>query len=231
MPHHASRSTSPPSSAPRVRPHIPPVPGRSHFKPRPTGGKWRRRPTSFHATARPMQRGYGWGRVGCGGAGAPRAGSRRAYPDNLRRRRELCRDFHPPHAIPGKPGALSQLCRLFQVVGALSNLDFVGNASRIARFLTDSTSHLDFARKPARRRRFPTFSRSSRPLSPTPSPAQPLTCADTQGTPPGPTTRQPSAQPQQPHRVLLQDQRPHLIADRQLLEVRQPPIGRDQGEV
>src|SRR6185437_11047671 len=34
MPHHASRSTSPPSSAPRVRPHIPPVPGRSHFKPR-----------------------------------------------------------------------------------------------------------------------------------------------------------------------------------------------------
>src|SRR5579875_3200714 len=30
--HHGARSTSPPSSAPRVRPHIPPVPGRSHFK-------------------------------------------------------------------------------------------------------------------------------------------------------------------------------------------------------
>src|SRR5579875_1850664 len=29
--HHLQRSTSPPSSAPRVRPHIPPVPGRSHF--------------------------------------------------------------------------------------------------------------------------------------------------------------------------------------------------------
>jgi len=30
-PHHSYRSNSPPSRAPRVRPHIPPVPGRSHL--------------------------------------------------------------------------------------------------------------------------------------------------------------------------------------------------------
>ena len=35
--HHLQRSTSPPSSAPRVRPHIPPGPGRSHFR-RVSGG-------------------------------------------------------------------------------------------------------------------------------------------------------------------------------------------------
>ena len=41
MVHPSRRSTSPPSSAPRVRPHIPPVPGRSHLKAR---GRRRLRP-------------------------------------------------------------------------------------------------------------------------------------------------------------------------------------------